>query len=277
MTVTRDGQRVKSQERMRMRIETITPAMATRYLGTMLRNRKVRGRHVDTLVQAITAEEWQLNGETIKFNIAGELIDGQHRLLAVIKAGKAINSYVITDIVEEGLPTIDVGLKRSPGDIFALQGYANATNLCATLRWIWRYEHGLMAGYTLSPTIQVLQDVMVAHPEAKNSLSTGSLTARFMTRSLGSALHCLFSERDATLADGFFLGIREGTDYVKDNPLYLLRQRLIANSQAKARLPDYEVAALTIKAFTCLRQGMKLRFLRWRNVGATPEEFPIIC
>lgn len=263
---------------MTMAIKTITPDIAAQYLTTMLRNRKVRARHVETLALSIVQGQWQLNGETIKFNTVGELIDGQHRLLAVIKADLPIQSYVIHEIAEQYIDTIDVGLKRSAGDIFQFEGYSNATNLCASARWIWRYEQGLMLGYGRSATIDNLKAVISAHPEIKNSLAYGTLVQRYIQRSLGSALHCLFAEQSSTTADQLYTAIRDGEALERTNSVYLLRQRLIANMQAKAKLPAHEVGALVIKTFNAYRTNAKApRFLRWRTSGDNPEPYPVIA
>lgn len=263
-----------SQEAQTVAIETIFPIDAQQYLALMRTNRKVRQRHLEHLTAEVQSGQWQLNGETIKFDEEGHLIDGQHRLLAILHADTAIQTYVVRHLPAQAHATIDLGLKRSPGDILGLEGYSNATNLCASARWLWRYETGQMTGYRVNPSIETLKATLSAHPDLKNSLSYGSLLGRYITRSLGSALHCLGNEQDPVLTETLVQAIYTGEGLLRTNPLYLLRQRLIANSQAKAKLPDYEVAALTIKAFNACRASEAIRTLRWRTSGEKPELFP---
>jgi hypothetical protein len=257
-------------------LETITPDKAHEYLQSIRLNRKIRQRHLEQLTTEVVLERWLLNGETIKFDINGHLIDGQHRLWACIKAEKAITTYVIRALTSEALQTIDTGLKRSPGDILGLQGYSNATNLAASARWIWRYEQKQMEYYAVNPSIDILRNTIEVHVEMKNSLAYGTLLSRFITRSLGSALHCLMSEKNSAMAEEFFTKLKDGDNLTRQSPLYQLRQRLISNSQSKAKLPDFEIAALTIKAFNLLREGKTTRFLRWGSTGSSKEPFPTI-
>jgi hypothetical protein len=79
--------------------ELITPMLAEKWLETVPEyQRKIKQRRIDTLALAITKGEWRMNGATIVFNEKGELIDGQHRLHAIVKAGKPVYSLVVRGV-----------------------------------------------------------------------------------------------------------------------------------------------------------------------------------
>lgn len=259
-----------------VRLETITPQQAEEYLKHMPLNRRLRQRHLAVLTEEIRAGRWQVNGETIKFNRDGYLIDGQHRLAAVVKAATAITTYVVRDLHDQMKETIDLGLKRSPEDILGLQGYANPSHMAAAARWIWRYQTGQMENYRVNPSIDILKQVIDMYPTLKESLFYGQYLRQYIPRSLGTALHCLMALSSATITEDLYRGIKEGENLTRASPVYLVRQRLINNLQHKARLPSYEIAAIMIKAFNACKEGKHIQSLRWGSAGKSYEAFPTV-
>lgn len=86
---------------------TITPELAHRIIqtGKFERQRPVRGKHVDALAAQMRRREWTL-GTQIHFGRTpdGELhlVNGQHRMHAIIKADAAIQFQVlVTDVATE--------------------------------------------------------------------------------------------------------------------------------------------------------------------------------
>ena len=74
---------------IRTNIETITPDEAQTILAaTGTANwRKISNRHVARLVGMIKDGKFDLNGESIVLDEKGRCIDGQHRLMACVRAG----------------------------------------------------------------------------------------------------------------------------------------------------------------------------------------------
>jgi hypothetical protein len=89
---------------------------------------------------------------------------------------------------------------------------------------------------------------------------------------LAVGLHCMFDEKDAPLADELVRGMCTGFDPDKRPVFCLLRERMMGNRLAKAKLPRTIVAAMTIKAWNAERAKTPLKMLR---VGAG-EAFPEI-
>ena len=65
-------------------IETIDPETAAKWLKCNTRNRPVRRGHVNFIAREISSGLWQLNGQTIVVSDTEDVLDGQHRLHAVI-------------------------------------------------------------------------------------------------------------------------------------------------------------------------------------------------
>lgn len=257
-------------------VETISPQRAQEYLATMGRNRKVRPTHVATLAQAMRDGTFHYTGDPIRFTWHGELFDGQHRLLACIETGIPLVASVLRGLDPKTMDVVDTGLKRSPGDIFGLKGYTNANHLTATLRWLWRFDHGHYVSYPRKPQVSELEETMTQHPGMLASLPVGPACMKLLHKSLASALHTLCAEKYPQVTATFFDQLAKGEGLFRGDPVYLLRTRLLRNATSKAKLPDPEVAALTIKAFNAYVAGRRLNTLKWVTEGEKVEPFPEI-
>ena len=102
---------------MNAKIEIITPEIAKQYLKQNTGNyRKVKQSNVALYAEEIRSGRWQFNGEAIRFSKSGKLLDGQHRLLAVVKAGAPMKTLVIYDI-DDSVSVYDVGTNRTINQI----------------------------------------------------------------------------------------------------------------------------------------------------------------
>jgi predicted Fe-Mo cluster-binding NifX family protein len=102
--------------------ETITPERAHEYLKRNTNNyRRVRMSDVNQYSCDMKAGRWEFNGESIKFSKSGVLLDGQHRLMAIEKAGIPIKTMVTRD-VDDYVTIYDSGSTRTPSQILAANG-----------------------------------------------------------------------------------------------------------------------------------------------------------
>jgi len=118
-----------------MKIEkmTITPAIAADFLKRNTKNRPLAENRSWSIANAIKNGEWRMNGDAIRFNESGELIDGQTRLSAIILAGIAVDSLVIFDLKDDVFSTIDInGSARTASDVLSISGM-KYYKLCATI------------------------------------------------------------------------------------------------------------------------------------------------
>jgi len=88
------------------KVETITPEIAKTMLGENVNNRRISRDNVNLFAREIRNGEWRFNGEAIKFGKDGRLLDGQHRLLAVIAADKPLTTLVIRGLEDETQQTM---------------------------------------------------------------------------------------------------------------------------------------------------------------------------
>ena len=68
----------------------VTPQYAQKLLEHKRVNRALNDKRIAMYAKDMIDDAWQLNGETINIDEDGLLCNGEHRLLAVIKANKAV-------------------------------------------------------------------------------------------------------------------------------------------------------------------------------------------
>jgi len=100
-------------------VELITPQRATEMLNKSGGNRKIREDHVIWLAQMMDNGSFKVTHQGVAFSKNGLLIDGHHRLRAVILADKNV-SMMVTYGLDDVYDSIDQGANRSRGDILNL-------------------------------------------------------------------------------------------------------------------------------------------------------------
>ena len=105
--------------------ENITPAKAAEYLMTSDGNRPISKVYVQSYADTMKAGKWLLNGVPIIFDNEGHLLDGHHRLQAVLAAGIPVRFDVCRGASTDAFTTYDCGRHRAIGQLLAMQGVKN--------------------------------------------------------------------------------------------------------------------------------------------------------
>ena len=103
-------------------IEDITPEQAKAYLTKNRKNRPVQPATVDRFAEQMKAGQWLCTHQGIAFDEDGFLVDGQHRLHAIVKSGCTIRMRVTIDLPREAMAVLDTGMKRTQGQILHMRG-----------------------------------------------------------------------------------------------------------------------------------------------------------
>lgn len=115
----------------------IKPATALALLERNAQNRSVSGERVQMYARDIEAGAWEVNSQGIGLGADGKLLDGQHRLWAIIKAGKAATLLVVRGLPVAARATIDRGKTRSVADLLRiLDGTTGAARMISWVRTI---------------------------------------------------------------------------------------------------------------------------------------------
>ena len=113
----------------------ITPDMAKKILAHRNKNnRPIRYTHLEKLSEAIEKDEWKVTNQGIAFDADGNLIDGQHRLAAILQTRKTVKMMVATNMDANIFDVVDTGSKRSTGDALDILGSEHGRTVSAALK-----------------------------------------------------------------------------------------------------------------------------------------------
>ncbi len=98
--------------------EIITPAMAAKWVHPSVNrdNRPLRDSQVKYLAKQILDGKWQLTHQGVAFADDGRLVDGQHRLNAIIMANRQVQMMITRGLKADAYKVVDCGLKRAASD-----------------------------------------------------------------------------------------------------------------------------------------------------------------
>jgi len=97
-------------------VEIITPTKAKALLATNQRNRALRPTVVEEYARQMKAGLWLLSPEGIATDTSGALLNGQHRLHAVVASGCSVKMNMTYDADPECFAVLDCGVKRTVAD-----------------------------------------------------------------------------------------------------------------------------------------------------------------
>ncbi len=98
----------------------VTPELARAWLARGNFNRPANQNTVARYVRQIKAGLWQRTHQGLAFTQVGVLIDGQHRLQAIIQTGVTLPMLVVVNEPTENFAFIDCGRNRSNLDMLRL-------------------------------------------------------------------------------------------------------------------------------------------------------------
>jgi hypothetical protein len=99
----------------------VTPLLARQWLATAARNRKIHEIWIERYAERMKRGDWMVTDQGIAFNDAEELIDGQHRLHAVVRANRTITMLVTRGLDQRAQLVMDQGIRRQVHEQIALR------------------------------------------------------------------------------------------------------------------------------------------------------------
>jgi len=261
----------------------ITPAEAQEYLSNLNHehNRKISIQHVSFLLGEMEDGNWIVTGDPIQFNRDGELINGQHRLTALVKYGKPLEMFIAKNVPNEAFKVLDTGRTRTGGDTLRIAGHKAAYTMASACRTILLYRSGrfdLRAGRNkgISNT-----QILAFADENKKQLENIIHEAYHVYQKFGfasspsmlAALLYFFKKKDSQRTEEFFMKYSTGAELSIQSPIRLLREELMKNKAGRRSLyNERDVLALHILAWNAFKEGKKITKL----VLEKDYEFPKI-
>lgn len=272
---------------MKFNIVKVTPEKAVEYLTKNTQNRRLDMFHVRKLAKEMTSGNWINNGDSIRFNSEGELIDGQHRLNAVVRAGVSVDMIVITDIEDpNAFKTIDTnGKPRNVGQVLGLMGVKNNTLASSVARRLIAWENTMdKSKWDLNSTEfrfvsakEIIDYVEKNNEEIQQAILQMKSSLVFKRCGAGTGLLTaviIINRYDEEKAFDFIEMLKTGYHPMVDSPVIALRDRLLTPPERRGQKWENELLACVIKAFNCFLHEKPLKALRWIGDGKNAERFP---
>lgn len=249
----------------------VTPAIAERWLGKNVKNRNLKPGKLAQYTRDMAAGRWQLTGEAIKFDTAGNLLDGQNRLNAVIASGATVPFFVVRGIDPSAQDVMDSGAPRSPGDALGLHGFLGGNRIAAVLNVYTCWDQGLYVHAMAAPDSKqkLTNSEIVALACERPDLVEATRFAMRIQRSLPGVpvgavalTYHLFADIDADDAEEFFSRIVNLTTAGKGDPVHTLVKRLGEYRDKRETLRASTALYLIIRAWNACRSGETLHAMK---------------
>jgi len=254
-----------------IKIETINPEKAKEYLELNKKNRHITRYHLLGLVHEMKERRWIFNGDPIRFN-GNTLIDGQHRLMAVIESDTAQEFVVIRQLSNAAFETIDTGRRRSTSDFLSIGGEHYPIAISSGLRWLtaWKRFKNFNSKEPIPNTekLSFLQE----YTEVRQLIigyAGGKSPLRMSPGMLGTC-HLLLREKNKKSADQYMDQLTTGIELKIGDPAYTVRQWIIKRPAGSNYKFTTQAGHLIIRGWNSWRQDERLTMLK--NVDMVPTE-----
>lgn len=260
----------------------VTPEQAAKWLANNAEdNRYMRPTRVAAYARDMRDGRWKLTGEAIKIDVDGALIDGQHRLAAVVEANVSVYMVVCTNLQHEAMGAIDSGLSRTFGDKLKSVHAGHRNQIAAVVRKIVAWDTGNRIGKSDTPTHGELLEAFEKDPAGFTAATLHGYDVYRQricgTTAAGTAFY-LFSRIDTEQALVYFDWLKTGANLPENHPVLTVRNRLSRSKTARRedKITPEEQLALLIRAWNAYREGRTLdRLVITKQGSLTNKNFPI--
>jgi hypothetical protein len=274
----------RRDKKVTARMVVVTPEIAAFWLSPDVNrsNRKVMMRHVKDISRDISNDRWMLNAQPISFtkdpfgdNLDGlRLLNGQHRLRAVVDAGMEIEVPIAVNVPEESFATFDVHAKK----VVKTGDHSKPVDdrvMMAAARLQWRDDHGIPPyGSGPSPTASEFIATIEKHPEMENFFARSRRRGMAEMGSAGVMTYFMYKvTRDAKdIAPDFLDDLEFGENLTVDNPVHRIRQEILKGRKKMSRKEILSRLLDTWEDYRKWRKGMLKSRLKGKDASTLKTE-----
>lgn len=263
----------------------MTPSWAAEILKNNTHNRSIRESQVAQIAEDIRLGLWMLTPQTVSIATDGQLLDGQHRLMAVVLAQRPVEMMLATDCPKESFAAIDIGRARTAGDILTIEGSKHANATAAIIRYANLYlrSPGLIwsAGPTSSSvTKQEILSIYRADPRMWDAITETASSFRssphVLVSAVGAFLYLYYSGHSPVKDDQKFCVeymrlYSSGANLSAGSPILALKNwQTWQHSSIHARKAQTQLAC-HIKAYKYWRAGTELKIFKQPSYPPMPK------
>lgn len=264
---------------MRIELVTVNKAVAEELLKSNEVNRNQKEKVIKKYANDMRKGVWKQNtAELIKFSKTGRLLDGQHRLLAVVMADVEIPMYIAFDLDDDIFDVLDTGSVRTASDTFKIAGVSYSVNLPSIIQFS---ENLFMGGKSTKSMVRLTnQELLVKFNEkedyyldiASRSFLFYNQFAKILAPSTIGGFIIFFNSKSSADCETFFQELCTGQN-VTNKTIFVLRNKLIENKTSVKKMGAEYINALIIKTWNLYRLRQEAKMLRYNK--EIERSFPI--
>lgn len=250
-------------------IVLVGKTLAERLLELNTNNRTIKHPIVMEYTDKMVSGEWVMNGEPIIFSLDGVLINGQHRLLAIIASDTSQHLMIIKGVNRDTFKTMDCGKNRGAGEVVFIEHRGTgmtapeAGHLASLVKLELHLRHGHTATSLWDSERAKTNEILNFINSDKEKLLKTVIAIRSI-RLTGTevvpkttAMLFLYRSNDWNKTFEFFKTLYSGKSEFYPSAAIVTRNKLInttLNAGAK-RVMTLEKASITAKGLTWFLEG----------------------
>lgn len=257
---------------------TIDPLMATEMLPYNTKNRPLKKAWVEELARRINSGQWMRSTDMIAFSSQGRLINGQNRLHAIVRAGKAADAWVWFGAPDNLFEILDQQKTRGVGDILSIDGVPYYNFVAAAMQFVIQYESErkrVASGVKNMSPLEIASEFHYRHKKMLDHVEITTTSKRYGRPSLMLALKYLCAKQSPELAERFFAQVCTGIGLTSKSSGAYRAHQLLEDERGKSgdeRMRSWTMMALLIKCWNAERKELRMQSLRF----GSEEQFPRI-
>lgn len=267
----------------------ITPAIAKDLLTVNSTNRHVRREDIKRWVKDMKGERWVYLGESLSFNKLGQMMNGQHRCIAIAESGMTQVYHIVTGLEPEAYDVMDTGRIRTASDTLSDLDFKNYNVMASAIKSeIYYRRYGKLgtnlnqqrvANYEVKDWVKNMVNVKLMNQCVEAACNGLWRKASFLSQSSWAFVYYVLSKLDKADAEHFIMAFASGENIsmTKDPAIYLLREKLNAMALKSKKQGGYGSVTFVVKmhyiinAWNLFRDGKKPKEL---TIDVNAKEIP---
>ena len=270
---------LKNKDKMiEFKKQLITPTIAKQLLEQNTINRNVKKPVVELYSRQMANGEWREDtGEVIKISKTNRILDGQHRLLAIVKSNTAINLHIAYNVDDTVFSVLDTGSKRNSTDTFKVANIKQGNTIPSIITMYNLLSNNQKRGARINNVStnselldQYNEDPIFWQNIAKESHNMYLTFAKIIHPSYIGGFYAFLSKLDSEKATQFMHQLTTGIN-ITNQSVTLLRTKLMQDKMSLRKMNHTLKVALTIKTWNFFIKGIQVQILKFDPIK---EEYP---
>lgn len=265
---------------MNVQKKLITPELATKLLKANTNNRRAKRNVVLKYAKDMVEGRWKQDTyELIKISKTGVILDGQHRLMAVVKANVPIYFHIIYGLEDSIFDVLDTGSVRNASDVFKINGISQDSTLPSVIGFYYNLKEG---GTSKSQSVNVrktnaeLLEIYLRNPEywqhiGHRAHSLYHSFAKILPPSHIGGFLAFFNDFNSDDSEEFMSQLCTGSN-IRLEIINILRNKLITEKISVHKLNSTTKMALIIKTWNAYRMKINIKMLKYTP---STDTFPV--